>query len=149
MIHFLAGYTSKLAGTERGVTEPQATFSSCFGAPFLPRPAQVYANRLREKLEQHRVPVYLVNTGWTGGAYGTGQRMPLAYTRAMVDAAIQGRLEQVAYEENADFHLQVPLSCPGVPDHLLQPKSTWPNPEAYEQAAATLKARFQQQIATF
>lgn len=152
MYHFLSGYTSKLAGTERGITEPEATFSSCFGAPFLPRKATVYAEMLREKLEQFHVPVYLVNTGWTGGAYGVGQRMKLTYTRAMIQAAIRGELQNVHYEENKVFNLQVPHSCPGVPDELLIPKNTWDDPEQYEIKAAELAVRFQKhmkQFATF
>lgn len=149
MYHFLAGYTSKLAGTERGVTQPEATFSACFGSPFLPRPARIYADLLGQKLKQYKVPVYLVNTGWTGGEYGSGHRMPLAYTRAMINAAIEGQLEQVEYEENTDFQLQIPQTCPGVPNHLLQPINTWQNPKQYDQAAAKLKALFQKHMALF
>ncbi|MFC7441920.1 phosphoenolpyruvate carboxykinase (ATP) [Laceyella putida] len=149
MYHFLAGYTSKLAGTERGVTEPEATFSTCFGAPFLPRPAHVYANMLGKKIERHGVDVYLVNTGWTGGPYGVGQRMNLTHTRAMVRAAINGSLKQVGFGKDPVFGLHIPTSCPDVPAELLNPRNTWQDPAAYDQAANELAARFHQHFAKF
>lgn len=149
MYHFLAGYTSKLAGTERGVTEPEATFSTCFGAPFLPRPAHVYADMLGKKIEQHGVDVYLVNTGWTGGPYGIGQRMNLAYTRAMVRAAINGSLKQADFETDPIFGLHIPTSCPDVPAELLNPRHTWQDPAAYDQAARELAGRFHQHFDKF
>jgi phosphoenolpyruvate carboxykinase (ATP) len=149
MYHFLSGYTSKLAGTERGVTEPQATFSACFGAPFLPRPAHVYAEMLGEKITKYGVQVYLVNTGWTGGSAGSGERMNLHYTRAMVTAAINGSLRQVDHTIHPIFGLSMPTQCPGVPAHLLHPRNTWNNKAAYDQTAKELADRFQQHFAKF
>ncbi|WP_307392601.1 phosphoenolpyruvate carboxykinase (ATP) [Bacillus horti] len=149
MYHFLSGYTSKLAGTERGVTEPEATFSTCFGAPFLPLAPDVYAEMLGEKMEQHDTDVYLVNTGWTGGGYGVGQRMNLTYTRAMVTAAIQGELKEVSYEQEPVFGLFVPTSCPSVPAELLQPRNTWIDKEVYDQKATELAQLFVQNFKRF
>lgn len=149
MYHFLSGYTSKLAGTERGVTEPEATFSACFGAPFLPRPARVYAEMLGEKIARHQVRVYLVNTGWTGGPYGVGERMNLAYTRSMVRAAIDGRLEESTFSIDPIFKVAVPDTCPDVPSNILKPRSTWSDPEAYDQKARELVRRFQNNFSRF
>lgn len=149
MYHFLSGYTSKLAGTERGITEPEATFSTCFGAPFLPRPASVYAEMLGEKIDKHQVDVYLVNTGWTGGPYGTGKRMDLKYTRAMVRAAISGKLKKAEYETDPIFGLSMPKSCPDVPVEVLNPRNTWENQEAYDEKARELALRFHKHFATF
>jgi phosphoenolpyruvate carboxykinase (ATP) len=142
MYHFLSGYTSKLAGTERGITEPEATFSACFGAPFLPLPAVDYAKLLGEKLDKHNTRVFLINTGWSGGSYGVGKRMKLSYTRAMVTAAIEGKLDKVEYELDPIFNIYVPKECPGVPAELLQPRSTWPDKEAYEVVARDLARLF-------
>ena len=125
MYYFISGYTSKLAGTERGITEPQATFSSCFGAPFLPLSPMVYAELLGKKIEKHNANVFLVNTGWTGGPYGIGSRMNLHYTRSMIRASLNGDLDNVAYEQDPIFKLMIPKSCPGVPDNILNPKNTW------------------------
>ncbi|MBH8601778.1 phosphoenolpyruvate carboxykinase (ATP) [Thermoactinomyces sp. CICC 23799] len=149
MYHFLSGYTSKLAGTERGVTEPEATFSTCFGAPFLPRPASVYAEMLGEKIDKHQVDVYLVNTGWTGGPYGTGKRMDLKYTRAMVRAAISGELKEADYETDPVFGLSMPKTCPDVPDEILNPRNTWDDPKAYDEKAQELARRFHTHFAKF
>ncbi|WP_249669755.1 phosphoenolpyruvate carboxykinase (ATP) [Polycladospora coralii] len=149
MYHFLSGYTSKLAGTERGVTEPEATFSTCFGAPFLPRPAHVYAEMLGEKIREHQVQVYLVNTGWTGGPYGTGKRMNLRYTRRMVSAAIEGSLVKESYIADPIFNLQIPTQCEGVPSVLLNPRNTWKDPEAYDMKAKELAGLFHQHFAKF
>lgn len=149
MYHFLSGYTSKLAGTERGVTEPEATFSTCFGAPFLPRPASVYAEMLGEKIDKHQVDVYLVNTGWTGGPYGTGKRMDLKYTRAMVRAAISGELKKADYETDPIFGLSMPKTCPNVPDEILNPRNTWDDPKAYDEKARELARRFHTHFAKF
>ncbi|WP_346353929.1 phosphoenolpyruvate carboxykinase (ATP) [Azotosporobacter soli] len=149
MYHFLSGYTSKLAGTERGVTEPQATFSACFGAPFLPLSPLVYAKMLGEKLAKHGTNVYLINTGWSGGAYGEGKRMNLAYTRAMVSAAIEGALADVSYELDPIFNVQVPTSCPGVPAEILKPKNTWQDGAAYEKQARQLAQLFEKNFAQF
>lgn len=149
MYHFLSGYTSKLAGTERGVTSPVATFSTCFGEPFLPLPPARYANMLGQKIEQHDVTVFLINTGWTGGPYGTGKRIPLEYTRAMVTAALNGELQNVETRQDDVFQLHSPLHCPGVPDQLLQPKKTWPDPKAYERKARELARQFQENFKKF
>lgn len=142
MYQFLSGYTAKVAGTERGITEPKATFSACFGAPFLPRHPGVYATMLGEKLREHGARVFLVNTGWTGGAYGTGSRMKLGYTRAMVRAALAGELDQVATTTDPVFGFQVPTSVPGVPDHVLEPRKTWADAAAYDAQAAKLAGMF-------
>lgn len=142
MYQFISGYTAKVAGTEAGVTEPTATFSACFGAPFLPLHPGKYAELLGEKLKKHEAKVWLINTGWTGGAYGTGSRMKLNYTRAMITAALEGKLDQVSYETDAVFGFDVPQSCPDVPSHLLNPRATWSNVEAYDEAAKALAKRF-------
>ncbi|MDM5210567.1 phosphoenolpyruvate carboxykinase (ATP) [Peribacillus sp. NJ4] len=149
MFHFLSGYTSKLAGTERGVTSPEATFSTCFGSPFLPLPAQRYAEMLGDKIDEHNAKVYLVNTGWTGGAYGTGSRMKLAYTRAMVQAALEGELANIETIKDEIFGLDIPLHVPGVPDEVLQPIKTWADPAAYKQAATALAAQFRENFKKF
>ncbi|HHW06474.1 MAG TPA: phosphoenolpyruvate carboxykinase (ATP) [Clostridia bacterium] len=142
MYHFLSGYTSKLAGTERGITEPQATFSACFGAPFLPLNPAVYAEMLGKKIDEHQVRVYLVNTGWTGGPYGTGKRMDLPYTRAMITAALNGELERQEFTVHPVFGLAVPRACPGVPAEVLDPRATWPDPAAYDRQAEKLAQLF-------
>jgi phosphoenolpyruvate carboxykinase (ATP) len=140
--HFLSGYTAKLAGTEIGVKEPKATFSTCFGAPFMPRPPAEYAALLVERLARWDVPVWLVNTGWTGGPYGTGERMDISHTRAMVRAALNGQLEGVATVVDPRFGLAVPVSCPDVPAEFLQPRNTWQDRDAYDHAAAKLARMF-------
>ncbi len=149
MYHFLSGYTAKVAGTERGVTEPKATFSACFGAPFLPLSAEVYAGLLGENIARHGVQCWLVNTGWTGGPYGTGQRIRLGLTRAMVRAALAGRLDRVPTAPEPVFGLEVPLQVPGVPDELLLPRATWSDPAAYDAQAARLAELFRQNFAQF
>jgi phosphoenolpyruvate carboxykinase (ATP) len=143
MYHFLSGYTAKVAGTERGLgNEPQATFSACFGAPFLPRPASVYAGLLGEKLRRHRAKCWLVNTGWTGGPYGVGERMKLVYTRAMLNAALHGLLDGVPYAQDPGFRVEVPKVCPGVPAACLDARTQWADAAAYDRAARDLAARF-------
>jgi phosphoenolpyruvate carboxykinase (ATP) len=142
LYHFLSGYTAKVAGTEAGVTEPQATFSTCFAAPFLPRHPARYAELLHQRLREHGSQVWLVNTGWTGGPYGIGRRVPLGYTRSMVRAILNGTLNGVALEPDPVFGVLVPRACPGVPADLLRPAETWPNREAYAQAARELAERF-------
>lgn len=149
MYHFLSGYTSKLAGTERGITEPQAAFSTCFGSPFLPLPASVYAEMLGQKIDQYNAKVYLVNTGWTGGEYGVGKRMNLSYTRAMVRAALEGELDNVETVQDPIFGLPIPLHCPGVPDEVLQPRKTWANEESYEKKAKELAEQFKENFKKF
>lgn len=142
MYHFMSGYTSKLAGTERGVTEPEATFSTCFGAPFLPLAPSVYAEMLGEKIDKHNAKVYLVNTGWSGGAYGVGKRMNLPYTRAMVTAALNGELEKSEFVQHPVFGVSVPKSCPGVPSEVLDPRETWADKAAYDVQAQKLATLF-------
>jgi len=149
MYHFLSGYTAKVAGTERGVTEPQATFSACFGAPFLPRHPGVYADMLGEKLREHGAKVWLVNTGWSGGGHGVGSRMKLAHTRAMVNAALAGDLEGAEFASDPVFGVDVPVSVPGVPDEVLRPRDTWADGEAYAAAAAELAAMFRANFEKF
>ena len=139
MYHFLSGYTAKLAGTEKGLgNEPQATFSTCFGAPFMPRHPSVYAKLLGEKIEAHGVNCWLVNTGWTGGAYGTGHRMPIAHTRALVNAALDGTLAGVEFEKDPFFGLSIPKSCANVPSEILNPRNTWADKDGYDKQAAHL-----------
>ncbi|RME41993.1 MAG: phosphoenolpyruvate carboxykinase [Caldilineae bacterium] len=149
MYHFLSGYTAKVAGTEKGVTEPQATFSACFGAPFLPRHPGEYARLLGEKIEQHGAKVWLVNTGWSGGPYGVGSRMKIAYTRAMVRAALDGALDDVPTEADPFFGLHMPTACPDVPAEVLNPRNTWADPDAYDAQAQKLAAMFRQNFQSF
>jgi phosphoenolpyruvate carboxykinase (ATP) len=144
MYHFLSGYTAKVAGTESGVTEPTATFSTCFGAPFLPLDANVYAMMLGEKLARHGTRTWLVNTGWTGGAYGVGRRIPLALTRAIVRAAVSGALDRVPTAREPVFGLEIPVSVAGVPAGMLHPRSTWTDPAAYDAQAAHVARLFQE-----
>ena len=142
MYHFMSGYTSKLAGTERGIIEPTATFSTCFGAPFMPMPPQVYAELLGKKIDKNNARVFLVNTGWSGGSYGVGKRMKLSYTRAMVNAAISGELDNVGYDTDPIFGLAVPAECPGVPAEVLKPVNVWQDKAEYEKTALKLAADF-------
>lgn len=142
MLWFLMGYTSKLAGTETGVTEPQATFSRFFGQPFMPWKPSKYADMLGEKMEKFNTKVYLVNTGWSGGSYGTGSRIKLKYTRAMVNAALSGELSNVEFKQNERFHLNVPQTCPEVPSEILNPKDTWEDKTKYEETAQKLAEQF-------
>jgi phosphoenolpyruvate carboxykinase (ATP) len=142
MYHFLSGYTAKVAGTERGVTEPSATFSTCFGAPFLPRHPRVYADMLGDRLREHGSKVWLVNTGWSGGGFGVGSRMRLAYTRAIVNAALTGDLDGAEFAPDPVFGVDVPTAVPGVPSEVLRPRDTWSDPEAYDVAAAKLTGMF-------
>ena len=149
MYHFLSGYTAKVAGTEAGVVEPQTTFSACFGAPFLPLHATEYAQMLGDRVTQHGVRMWLVNTGWTGGGYGVGHRMKLPHTRAMIHAAINGGLDGVEMRVDPVFGLQVPASCEGVPHGVWDVRSTWSNPEAYDRAALDLAQRFESNFEKF
>ncbi len=149
MYHFMSGYTSKLAGTERNIKKPKSVFSECFGAPFMPRKPQMYAEMLAEKITKHKTDVYLINTGWTGGPYGTGERVKIAYSRAMVAAALSGELTKVQYRKDSIFNLDVPLSCPGVPDDILDPKNTWKNTQDYEKQAKRLAEKFVNNFAKF
>jgi len=147
--HFISGYTAKLAGTEVGVKEPNATFSACFGAPFMPRHPGEYAAMLTERLARQGATVWLVNTGWTGGPYGTGERMDIASTRSMVRAALDGRLADVPMRRDPTFHVEVPTSCPDVAPRFLDPRSTWADPAAYDEAAARLATMFETNFAAY
>ncbi len=147
--YFLSGYTAKVAGTERGITEPQATFSVCFGAPFLPLPPQTYSRMLGEKITKHDSRVWLVNTGWTGGPYGVGERMKLSYTRAMLRAALEGKLDEAPTERDPIFGLEIPLECPDVPSKVLKPRDTWSDPAAYDEQARKLAAMFKENFETY
>lgn len=150
MYHFLSGYTAKVAGTERGLTaEPSATFSACFGAPFIPRPPAVYAGLLGEKMRQHQVNCWLINTGWVGGPYGIGERMKLPYTRAMLTAALDGQLNDVSMEPHPVFKVMVPKACPHVPPDFLDPRGMWADKQAYDRAALELSARFNKNFERF
>jgi len=149
MYHFISGYTAKVAGTERGVTEPQATFSACFGAPFMPLHPTVYAELLAGKIKKHGSAVWLVNTGWTGGAYGVGSRMKLKYTRRMVNAALGGELDNVDFVEEPNFGLMIPTCVPDVPDEILNPRDTWEDKAAYDAKAKSLAAMFRENFKQF
>ncbi|MEY9973978.1 phosphoenolpyruvate carboxykinase (ATP) [Lysinibacillus sp. RC46] len=149
MYHFLSGFTSKLAGTERGVTEPEPVFSTCFGSPFLPLPATVYAEMLGQKIDEHGAQVYLVNTGWTGGEYGTGSRMKLSYTRTMVRAAIDGKLANVETIQDSVFGLNIPTSIEGVPTEVLNPRDAWADKAAYDKKASELAGLFNENFKKF
>jgi phosphoenolpyruvate carboxykinase (ATP) len=149
LFYFLTGFTAKLAGTEIGVTEPQPTFSCAFGAPFLPQKATVYARMLGQKLDEHGSAVWLVNTGWTGGPYGEGQRMPIAATRALLRAALDGELDQGEYRLDPIFGFEVPVEVPGVDSSLLDPRSTWSDPDAYDEKARYLATRFRENFQKF
>ena len=150
MYHFLSGYTAKVAGTEAGMgNEPEATFSTCFGAPFLPLRPGVYAEMLGRRMREHNAQCWLVNTGWQGGRYGVGKRMSLPYTRAMVRAAVDGRLMQAKFETEPAFLLSIPTSCPDVPAELLKPRNAWPDKADYDRTAAELAARFAKNFGKF
>jgi phosphoenolpyruvate carboxykinase (ATP) len=149
MYYFLSGYTAKLAGTERGVTEPQTEFSACFGAPFLPLPPMAYAQLLGDRIARYGSDVWLVNTGWTGGPYGVGRRMSIAHTRAIITAALDGSLAQVETRPDPIFGFQVPLACPGIPPEVLNPRHTWTDKHAYDTTAHNLVERFRANFARF
>lgn len=149
MYHFLSGYTAKLAGTEVGVTDPQATFEACFGSPFLPLPATTYAQMLREKLNAHDAQVYLLNTGWSGGQFGVGERIKIGYTRTMVRAALDGSLRDAPTYLDERFNLHVPVALEGVPTELFRPRDTWANPTEFDRLADLLAQRFQDNFQRF
>lgn len=142
MYHFISGYTAKLAGTEMGITEPKATFSTCFGAPFMPRPSSIYANLLGNRIQRHHSRAWLINTGWSGGSYGTGSRMSLAVTRAILKAIFSGHLDNTSTEKDPFFNLEIPQSCPGVPQEILNPRNTWKDKNAYDTTAKNLANKF-------
>ena len=149
MYHFLSGFTSKLAGTERGITAPEPTFSTCFGSPFLPLPAATYAEMLGKKIDEHDAKVFLVNTGWTGGVFGVGSRMNLGYTRTMVRAAIAGKLDNIETKKNEIFGLHMPLEIEGVPSNVLHPRYAWKDPEEYDKEANRLADAFRENFKKF
>jgi phosphoenolpyruvate carboxykinase (ATP) len=150
MYHFLSGYTAKLAGTEAGLgSEPVPEFSACFGSPFLPLAPRVYAELLGERLKQHQANCWLVNTGWSGGKFGVGKRMSLKYTRALVNAALNGSLDNVEYVTEPAFGLHIPVSCPGVPTEVLNPRNVWADKDAYDRIATELASRFQANFQQF
>ena len=149
MYHFLSGYTAKVAGTEIGVTEPTATFSTCFGAAFMPRPPSVYGNLLKKRIADGGAQCWLVNTGWTGGKYGTGKRMPIKETRALLNAALDGSLNSVEFRKDPNFGFDVPVAVPGVDSSILDPRSTWANKEDYDRTAAKLVDLFVENFAEF
>jgi phosphoenolpyruvate carboxykinase (ATP) len=145
----MSGYTSKLAGTERGIKEPKSVFSECFGAPFMPRPAAVYAKLLGEKINKHNTTVYLINTGWSGGPYGIGARIKIKYSRAMITAALTGELDKVEYRHDELFNLDIPTSVEGVPEEILDPKNTWNDKDSYEKSAKSLSKMFVENFEKF
>ncbi|UEM20559.1 phosphoenolpyruvate carboxykinase [Skermanella mucosa] len=149
MYHFLSGYTARVAGTEKGVTEPQATFSTCFGAPFMPRHPAVYAKLLGDKIAKHGSNVWLVNTGWSGGAYGTGKRMSIGHTRSLIRAALEGNLADAPHRPDPNFGLFIPEACPDVPADVLQPKNTWSDKRAYDETAHEVAKRFEANFKQF
>ena len=142
MYHFMSGYTSKLAGTERGIKEPKSVFSECFGAPFMPRSAAVYAKLLGEKINKHNTTVYLINTGWSGGPYGIGARIKIKYSRAMITAALNGDLDKAEYRHDELFNLDIPTTVDDVPPEILDPKNTWTDKDSYEKSAKSLSKMF-------
>ena len=149
MYHFLSGYTAKVAGTELGVTEPEATFSTCFGAPFMPRHPSVYGNLLRKRIAKGGVDCWLVNTGWTGGQYGTGSRMPIKVTRALLGAALSGKLNEAPFRTDPNFGFEVPMEVDGVETRILDPRATWADADSYDQAARGLADRFRRNFTQF
>ncbi len=149
MYHFISGYTSKVAGTEAGVTEPQLVFSACFGSPFLPLHPARYAELLGKKMEEHDTNVWLINTGWTGGPYGVGKRISLKYTRAMISAALSGVLNNVGYRKHSIFGAEIPLTCPNVPNEILSPRETWKNDQAFYKKANDLARKFNDNFSKF
>ena len=150
MYHFLSGYTARVAGTEKGLgKEPQATFSTCFGAPFLPRFPEVYGKMLSALIEKYGADCWLVNTGWSGGAYGTGSRMSIKHTRALLRAALDGSLAQAEFETEPFFGLSIPKNVPGVPAEVLNPRAAWADKAAYDRTAADLQSRFEKNFESF
>jgi phosphoenolpyruvate carboxykinase (ATP) len=147
--HFISGYTAKVAGTEAGINEPLPSFSACFGAPFMPLHPTKYAEMLSKKMQEANVNVWLINTGWTGGPYGIGSRMKLKYTRAMITAALEGKLDNVEYKQHQIFGLNIPQTCDNVPSDVLNPRTTWDDKEAYDKKALELAASFKKNFKVF
>ncbi|MEO8962269.1 MAG: phosphoenolpyruvate carboxykinase (ATP), partial [Ginsengibacter sp.] len=142
MYQFLSGYTAKVAGTEQGIVEPKPAFSACFGSPFIPLHPLKYATMFGQKIEEHGVNVWMINTGWSGGPYGIGKRIKLSYTRAMITAAMEGKLTDMAYEPTDVFKMKIPKECPGVPSDILNPRNTWKDKSQYDEAARKLAMKF-------
>ncbi|TFH03347.1 MAG: phosphoenolpyruvate carboxykinase (ATP), partial [Nitrosopumilus sp.] len=149
MYHFMSGYTRTLAGTERGIKEPKSVFSQCFGAPFMPRSASVYAKLLGEKINLHDTVVYLVNTGWSGGPYGVGKRIKIRYSRAMITSALSGALDTVKYRHDDLFNLDIPTEVEDVPSEILDPRNTWADRDSYESSAKKLAQMFVENFKKF
>jgi len=149
MYHFMSGYTSKLAGTERGIVNPETTFSALFGEPFMPREIEEYAQLLGKMIDEHQTEVYLINTGWSGGVYGVGERTPLKYTRLMVDAALNGSFNEVGFVHDEIFNLDIPMKVPGVPDEILIPKNLWKDGKEYQEVALELSREFKENFHRF
>ena len=149
MYHFLSGYTARVAGTERGIDEPQAVFSACFGAPFMALPPSVYADMFGERIRKHKAKCWLINTGWIGGPYGVGRRIDIASTRAIVEAALTGKLDDVPTVQDPNFGFHVPTTCPGIDDKLLRPREAWRNPDEYDRTARELTERFRENLKQF
>ena len=149
MYHFISGYTARVAGTEKGVTEPAPVFSACYGAPFMPLHPRRYAELLGERIARHGARVWLINTGWTGGAYGTGERIAIPHTRAMVNAALDGRLDEVPTWRDPVFGFEVPETCPGVPPSILRPRESWGDKVAYDAQAAKLAKMFHENFEAY
>jgi phosphoenolpyruvate carboxykinase (ATP) len=150
MYHFLSGYTSKVAGTEDGMgKEPQAVFSTCFGAPFLPLRPSIYAELLGEKIARHDVRCWLVNTGWSGGGFGVGSRIRIDHTRVLINTALEGRFDEIPFVTEPFFGLSIPVTCPGVPERILSPRQTWPDAERYDETARLLAGEFRKNFRQF
>ena len=149
MYHFISGYTAKVAGTEAGITEPQTTFSACFGAPFMPLHPTKYAEMLGDKMNENNVNVWLINTGWSGGSYGIGKRISLKHTRAMITAILNGDLSNIEYKKHTVFGLNMPKTCPNVPANILDPRNTWENKDAYDEKANELANAFTENFMQF
>lgn len=149
MYYYLSGYTAKVAATEMGITEPTVTFSACFGAAFLPLHPTIYADLLGEKLQQENITVRLVNTGWIGGPYGIGNRIPLTYTRRLIHAALDGELDTVKYTTLPIFDLSIPTSCPDMPDSILDPRQTWAGADTYDHSALQLAGKFREDFVQY
>ena len=149
MYHFLSGYTAKIAGTEKGIKQPQATFSTCFGGPFMVHHPMIYARLLGEKIQKHNSKVWLVNTGWTGGPYGIGNRIKIGYTRTMVETILSGGLDGIPFDIDPIFNVQVPRSCPGIPDGILKPRGTWESSADFDEMAKKLAGMFAENFAQF
>lgn len=149
MFHFISGYTAKVAGTEDGINEPQTTFSACFGAPFMPLHPTKYAEMLGKKMDTNNIDVWLINTGWSGGKYGVGERISLKYTRSMISSILNGKLDNIEFTTHQVFGLRMPTSCPNVPSEILNPKNTWENKDKYNNKALELANSFNENFTQF